>query len=274
MSGLVPRAWLEDAIEVARGAGRILRAGYGRPGAIDYKGGIDLVTEFDRRSEAYVRAELARRFPDHAWLGEETGASDARTSEPVPEFRWVVDPLDGTTNFAHAYPFFAVSIALEVQGRRALGVVYDPLRDECFSALSGAGAWLNGVPIAVSRESRIERALAATGFAYDVHEKPEETLRFFAPFLSRVQGIRRDGSAALNLAYLACGRFDLFWEVKLHPWDVAAAALLVEEAGGRVSDFAGGPMPADGFEVAGSNGVLHGELLAILKPITRLERPS
>jgi myo-inositol-1(or 4)-monophosphatase len=274
MSGLVPKAWLEDAIAIARGAGRILRAGYGRPGAIDYKGGIDLVTEFDRRSEAYVRGELARRFPGHAWLGEESGASAAAVGGPVPEFRWVGDPLDGTTNFAHAYPFFAVAIALEVRGQRALGVVYDPLRDECFSALSGKGAWLNGVKIAVSPESRMERALAATGFAYDVHEKPEETLRFFAPFLSRVQGIRRDGSAALNLAYVACGRFDLFWEVKLHPWDVAAAALLVEEAGGRISDFAGGPMPQDGFEVAGSNGVLHAELLSILAPIPRLIRPA
>ncbi|MEP7028886.1 MAG: inositol monophosphatase family protein [Candidatus Eisenbacteria bacterium] len=269
---LVPPDWLAQAITVARGAGAILREGYGRPGTIDYKGGIDLVTEFDRRSEAYVRAELARRFPGHAWLGEETGASVAPAG-PVPEFRWVVDPLDGTTNFAHAYPFFAVSIALEFLGERALGVVYDPLREECFSALRGAGAWLNGVPIAVSREARMERTLAATGFAYDVHEKPEETLRFFAPFLSRVQGVRRDGSAALNLAYLACGRFDLFWEVKLHAWDVAAAALLVEEAGGTVTDFAGGPMPPDGFEVAGSNGVLHAELLAILREIPRLHRP-
>ena len=116
------------------------------------------------------------------------------------------------------------------------------------------------------------RALAATGFAYDVHDKPEETLRFFGPFLSQVQGIRRDGSAALNLCYLACGRFDVFWEVKLHPWDVAAGALIVEEAGGRVTDFAGGPMPADGFEVAGSNGVLHGDMLRILQSIARLER--
>ncbi len=270
MSGLVPTQWLEDAIDVARGAGRILRAGYGRPGAIDYKGGIDLVTEFDRLSEAFVRAELARRFPGHAWLGEESGAS--LPAEQVPEFRWVVDPLDGTTNFAHAYPFFAVSIALEVRGERALGVVYDPLRDECFSALRGAGARLNGVPIAVSRETRMERALAATGFAYDVHEKPEETLRFFEPFLSRVQGIRRDGSAALNLAYLACGRFDLFWEVKLHAWDVASGALLVEEAGGRVTDFVGGAMPADGFEVAASNAELHPQLLAILGGIKRLDR--
>lgn len=270
MSDLVPAHWLEEAIDVARGAGRILRAGYGRPGAIDYKGGIDLVTEFDRRSEAFVREELARRFPGHAFLGEESGGSSEAAQ--VPEFRWVIDPLDGTTNFAHAYPFFAVSIALEVAGERALGVVYDPLRDECFSAARGAGARLNGAPIVVSRETRMERALAATGFAYDVHELPEETLRFFAPFLSRVQGIRRDGSAALNLAYLACGRFDLFWEVKLHAWDVAAGALLVEEAGGRVTDFVGGAMPADGFEVAGSNGKLHPELLAILGEIKRLER--
>jgi len=267
---LVPHDWLEQAIAVARGAGGILREGYGKPGTIDYKGGIDLVTEFDRRSEAYVRAELARRFPGHAWLGEESGASVFEG--PAPEFRWVVDPLDGTTNFAHSYPFFAVSIALEFAGERALGVVFDPLRDECFAALRGAGAWLNGVPIAVSRVNDLTRALAATGFAYDVHEKPEETLRFFSPFLSRVQGIRRDGSAALNLAYLACGRFDLFWEVKLHAWDVAAAALLVEEAGGIVTDFAGGPMPADGFEVAGSNGPLHAELLAVLKEIPRLVR--
>ena len=270
MTGLVPPAWLEAAIDIARGAGGILREGYGRPGAIDYKGGIDLVTEFDRRSEAHVRRELARRFPGHAWLGEESGASAGPAA--TPEFRWVVDPLDGTTNFAHGYPFFAVSIALEVLGQRALGVVFDPMRDECFSALRGAGAWLNGMPIAVSREARLDRALAATGFPYDVQERPEETLRFFAPFLPRVQGIRRDGSAALNLAYLACGRFDLFWEIKLHPWDIAAAALLVEEAGGQVSDFAGGALPADGFEVAGSNGVLHAELLAILKDIPRLER--
>ena len=153
-------------------------------------------------------------------------------------------------------------------------MIYDPLRDECFAARRGTGATLNGVPIAVTREGRLENTLAATGFPYDVHERPEETLRFFAPFLSRVQGVRRDGSAALNLAYVACGRFDLFWEVKLHPWDVAAAALLVEEAGGRVTDFAGGPMPSDGFEVAASNGALHDALLGVLAPLPRLTRPA
>ena len=264
----VPREWLDDAIGIARAAGRILREGYGRPVAVDYKGGIDLVTEFDRRSERFIKDELARRFPGHGWLGEETGGAAADG-----QYRWVVDPLDGTTNFAHAYPFFCVSIALEVEGTRALGVVHDPLRDECFAARKGSGAFLNGAPIAVSRVDALARALAATGFAYDVHEKPEETLRFFGPLLSKVQGIRRDGSAALNLAYLACGRFDVFWEVKLHAWDVAAGALLVEEAGGRVTDFAGGAMPADGFEVAGSNGKLHADLLGVLAEISRLQRP-
>ncbi|MGH7726064.1 MAG: inositol monophosphatase family protein [Candidatus Eiseniibacteriota bacterium] len=281
IEGAPLEAWHEDAIAIARAAGQILREGYGRPGAIDYKGGIDLVTAYDRRSEAFLVGELTRRFPGHAILGEEGGAAGsaaggvrgaAGAASPAPPFRWVLDPLDGTTNFAHNYPFFAVSLALEVDGVRTLGVVYDPLRDECFAARRGHGATLNGIPIRVTAESRFERALAATGFAYDVHEKPEETLRFFAPFLSRVQGIRRDGSAALNLAYLACGRFDLFWEVKLHPWDIAAAVLIVEEAGGRVTDFAGGPVPWDGFEVAGSNGALHAELIGILQKIPRLVR--
>jgi myo-inositol-1(or 4)-monophosphatase len=235
----LPAHWLADGLRSrARGRPHPARGLTASPGAIDYKGGIDLVTEFDRRSERFVKDELARRFPGHGWLGEETGGASAGE-----EFRWVVDPLDGTTNFAHAYPFFCVSIALEQAGERVLGVVYDPLRDECFSAVKGEGAALNGVPIRVSRVDTLARALAATGFAYDVHEKPEETLRFFGPLLSKVQGIRRDGSAALNLAYLACGRFDVFWEVKLHAWDVAAGALLVEESGGTITDFAGGPMP-------------------------------
>jgi len=268
----VNAAWLDDAIDVARRAGAILRRNFGHPGRVDYKGGIDLVTDTDRKSEALVRAELSRRFPDHAWLGEESGAAGAGGT--VPEFRWVVDPLDGTTNFAHGYPFFAVSIALEVHGQRALGVVYDPMRDECFAAARGQGARLNGVPIAVSSVDRLDRALGATGFPYDVHERPGDTLALFAPFLSRLQGVRRDGSAALNLAYVACGRFDLFWESKLHAWDVAAAALIVEEAGGRISDFAGGNMPGDAFEVAASNGALHPALLEVLAGIPRLARPT
>jgi myo-inositol-1(or 4)-monophosphatase len=270
-AGTAPADWLDDACAIARAAGEILRAGYARPMRIAYKGDIDLVTDTDQASEAAIVQALQARFPDHAILAEEGGAA---AGAAAPEWRWVIDPLDGTTNFAHRYPFFAVSIALEHRGERALGVVYAPVRGECVAAGVGGGAPLNGAPIAVTAETRLERALAATGFPYDVHEKPEETLRFFAPFLPRVQGIRRDGSAALNLAYLACGRFDLFWETKLHAWDVAAAALLVTEAGGRVTDFAGGAMPADGFEVAASNGALHGALLELLRPIPRLTRPA
>jgi myo-inositol-1(or 4)-monophosphatase len=273
----VPAAWLDDAVAIGREAGAILREGFLRPIEVEFKGGIDLVTDTDKKSEAAIVAAIRRLFPEHAILAEEggeEGAGAGGAGVDTPEWRWVIDPLDGTTNFAHRYPFFCVSIALERAGERALGVVYDPLRDECFAARRGGGASLNGAPIAVTREGRLERALAATGFAYDVHDRPEETLRFFAPFLSRVQGVRRDGSAALNLAYVACGRFDLFWEVKLHAWDVAAGALLVEEAGGRVTDFSGGAMPNDGLEVAASNGALHAALLAVLEPIPRLSRSA
>jgi len=260
---------MRTAERAAREAGALLREMLGTHISIRSKGvRSNLVTEADTQSEALIRKLIAQEFPDDALLGEEGGAKAGSGTG-----RWIVDPLDGTTNFAHGYPFFAVSIALETRGERTLGVVYDPLRDECFAAARGRGAWLNGVPIRVSRVETLARALAATGFPYDVHERPEDTLAVFAPFLSRVQGIRRDGSAALNLAYVACGRFDVFWESKLHAWDVAAAALLVEEAGGRVTDFAGGPMPVDAFEVAASNTVLHAELLSVLAGIQRLARP-
>jgi myo-inositol-1(or 4)-monophosphatase len=262
----VPAGWLDDAIGIARGAGAILRDGYGRGGAIELKGAIDLVTAYDRASEAHILAALARRFPGHAVLAEESG-STAGTAGAGPAHRWIVDPLDGTTNFAHGLPFFCVSIALEVEGRRALGVLYDPMRDECFAARAGAGATLNGAPIAVSTTATLEHALGGTGFPYDVMEAPEETLRWFAPMLPRLRGVRRLGSAALDLAYVACGRLDLFWEVKLHAWDVAAGLLVVEEAGGTVSDFAGGPVAADPVETAASNGRLHADLLVALAAV-------
>lgn len=247
-------------MDIARGAGAILAEGFGRAAAIEMKGAIDLVTEFDRASEAHVLAELGRRFPGHAVLAEESGGAAARGAP----FRWIVDPLDGTTNFAHGLPFFCVSIGLEVDGERALGVIHDPLRDECFAARRGGGATLNGAPIRVTGADALSRALAATGFPYDVHERPEETLRWFAPLLPRLRGVRRLGSAALDLAYVAGGRLDLFWEAKLHAWDVAAGILLVEEAGGRVTDFAGAPVAPDPASIAASNGRLHDELLAAL----------
>jgi myo-inositol-1(or 4)-monophosphatase len=267
----VPAAWLDAAIAIARGAGAVLRDGYGRPSRVELKGAIDLVTEHDRASEDYIVGEIARRFPGHAVLAEESGGTGATPADPPP-YRWIIDPLDGTTNFAHGLPFFCVSLALEAAGVRTLGVLHDPLRDECFAARLGGGATLNGAPIRVSPERSLADALGCTGFPYDVREKPEETLRFFAPLLPRMRGVRRLGSAALDLAYVACGRLDLFWEVKLHPWDVAAGILVVEEAGGRVTDFAGGPVEPDPIEIAASNGALHDALLAELSKVERLAR--
>ncbi len=271
-AAVVPEAWLEAAVAIARGAGAILAAGFGRPARIELKGTIDLVTEHDRASEAWILGELARRFPGHAVLAEEAGGTAANPGTPPP-FRWIVDPLDGTTNFAHGLPFFCVSIALEVDGMRALGVLYDPLRDECFAARKGGGATLNGAPIQVSAATSLATALGGTGFPYDVMEKPEETLRYFAPLLPTMRGVRRLGSAALDLGYVACGRLDLFWEVKLHPWDVAAGILIVEEAGGRVTDFAGGPVAPEPREIAATNGALHDAFLLELAKIERLGPP-
>ncbi len=261
MSGPEPRALEAAAAEMARAAGAILRDGYGRAHRPERKGAIDLVTEYDRRSEAVVLAELARRFPSHAVLSEEAGARAGDT-----RVRWIVDPLDGTTNFAHNYPFFGVSIAAEVDGALAAGAVYDPVRDEMFAAAAGHGATLDGAPLRVSAVTRVVDALLVTGFPYDVREDPERYLRPFRAFLLTAQGIRRDGSAALNLCYTACGRFDGFWERGLAAWDAAAGVLIVREAGGRVTRFDGAPVELDGREFLATNGVLHDEMMAILEP--------
>jgi myo-inositol-1(or 4)-monophosphatase len=253
-----PRALCDAAVEIARGAGAILGSGYGTIHAPERKGRIDLVTEFDRRSEAYVLAEIARRFPGHAVLAEESGAHAGSG------VRWIVDPLDGTTNFAHNYPFFCVSIAVEIDGDLVAGAIFDPVRGEMFAAASGRGATRDGVPIGVSAIDRVEDALVVTGFPYDVREHPERSVPLFQAFLQRAQGVRRDGSAALNLAYLACGRFDGFWEGHLAPWDVAAGTLLVREAGGTVTRYDGAPFDIAGREILASNGRLHGEMRGIL----------
>lgn len=271
------QAWAAVAEELARGAGRVLLEHFGRPLEIGYKGEQDLVTPADRASEAYVVEEIHRRFPDHALLAEE-GTEEARPGR----YRWLVDPLDGTTNFAHGYPFFAVSVALEEAepgreahaGRRGpivAGSIFDPLREECWTAARGRGAFLDGRPARVSGIDRLERALLATGFPYDLKQRPQESLRYFEAFLPRSQAVRRDGSAALNLCYLACGRFDAFWEIKLHAWDTAAGSLIVEEAGGRVTDFAGKPFDPFGAECAASNGLLHAEVLSVLQGFPRPE---
>ena len=265
----------DAAVALAREAGAVLREGYGRAHRPERKGRIDLVTEYDRRSERLLLEAIARRFPGHAVLAEESGAhagdgvsagsaaagGETRSPRAV---RWIIDPLDGTTNFAHNYPFFAVSIAAEVGGALAAAAVFDPVRDEMFAAAAGAGASLNGAPIRVSDVARVEDALLVTGFPYDVREHPERILPAFHAFLVRAQGIRRDGSAALNLCYLAAGRFDGFWEPDLSPWDLAAGVLVVREAGGTVTDYRGGAFRLEGREVLASNGGLHEEMKGIL----------
>jgi myo-inositol-1(or 4)-monophosphatase len=254
-----PASLRDASIELAREAGVVLREGYGRLHHPEHKGRIDLVTEYDRRSERVLIEGIRRRFPDHAVLAEESGehVSNSRV-------RWVVDPLDGTTNFAHNYPFFCVSVGVEVDGTLAAAAVFDPVREELFAAASGAGATLNGISIRVSDIERLEDGLLVTGFPYDVREHPERSLPSFQAFLMRAQGIRRDGSAALNLCYLATGRFDGFWEGHLSAWDMAAGVLIVREAGGRVTNYAGGAFALEGRQILASNGRLHPEMISVL----------
>ena len=257
-------AFLETAVAAARDAGALLRERFGRPHDVRFKGAVDLVTEADKGAEALIADRLRAAFPDHRLLGEEgaRGAED-RDQEAASPYGWLVDPLDGTTNYAHGLPHFAVSIALEHAGLPLVGVVYDPIRDELFVAQRGKGATCNGLPIRVSTNDQLVRALLATGFSYDLTQRGAQVAAWRA-FLTQVQAIRQTGSAALNLCYVAAGRLDGYWERPLFPWDMAAGALIVAEAGGRVSDFADGPFRPYGAEVVATNGLLHHALLAIL----------
>jgi myo-inositol-1(or 4)-monophosphatase len=251
---------LELAVALAREMGELQRARFHEPRTIETKSSpIDLVTDVDRACEALLQERLAHARPDDGILSEESASRTSRSG-----VRWVVDPLDGTTNYAHGFPHFAVSIGVEVEGARTCGVIFDPLRDELWSAERGGGAFLNGRRIRVSATRELGRALLGTGFAYDVHGSADTSLEYFARFIRRARAVRRAGSAALDLAYVACGRFDGFWELQLHPWDVAAGLLLVEEAGGRTSDLDGGPAPASGARTVASNGLVHDQLLAVL----------
>jgi myo-inositol-1(or 4)-monophosphatase len=256
--------FLPVAVEAAREAGAFLRGRFGRPHDVRFKGTVDLVTEADKGAEALIAARLRAAFPDHRLLGEEGARGAANDSDaPAVPYGWLVDPLDGTTNYAHGLPHFAVSIALEHAGAPLVGVVYDPIRDELFAAARGQGATRNGEAIRVSTTDRLVRALLATGFSYDLAERDLQAAAWRV-FLPRVQAIRQTGSAALNLCYVAAGRLDGYWERPIQPWDVAAGGLIVAEAGGRVSDFADGPFRPYGAEVVASNGPLHTELLAVL----------
>lgn len=267
----------DAACEFARAAGGILLEGYGRVHAPEKKGRIDLVTEFDRRSEALLLSRIRERFPAHAILAEESGVHAGAPAGPnaapdraggagprAPETRWICDPLDGTTNFAHNYPFFCVSVGVEIAGTLAAGAVYDPVRDELFAAAAGAGATLNGRRIRVSAIAQVEDALLVTGFPYDVREHPERHLPLFQEFLLRAQGVRRDGSAALNLCYVAMGRFDGMWEGNLSPWDIAAGSLIIREAGGVISGYSGEPLRLDGRRIATANLALHARMLEVV----------
>jgi len=251
------------ARELAARAGRIQRTRYETGLRIESKSAsIDLVTEVDRACEALIVEGIRGAFPRDAIEAEEGGVG----APGDPEFRWVVDPLDGTTNFAHGFPRFCVSIGIERGGRRAIGVVLDPLLDERFEAVKGCGAWLRERRLAVSREHALGRALFATGFPYDVHTNADDNLEAFGRVVKAARGIRRDGSAALDLCYVAAGRVDGYWERRLHAWDVAAGLLIVEEAGGRVSDASGGPVDRSGRDVVATNGRLHDALLERIRP--------
>jgi myo-inositol-1(or 4)-monophosphatase len=251
------------AVELARRAGDIQRERYETDISIETKSAsIDLVTEVDRECEALIVAGIESARPADAILAEEGGGEDSGASG----WRWVIDPLDGTTNYAHGFPRFCVSIGIERDGQCEIGVVYDPLLDELFHAVRGARAWLGERALDVSREPELGQALVATGFAYDVHKSHEDNLTSFAHMLKAARGIRRDGSAALDLCYVAAGRLDAYWEFKLHAWDVCAGNLIVQEAGGRVSNVKGGPPPASGVVVVATNGLLHDAVLEQLAP--------
>ena len=262
--------WVPKASAIAREAGARLREFFAHGVETEYKGDVDIVTVADRTAEKLIREKLAEAFPDHGVYGEE-GTRDRMEGE----YRWYVDPLDGTTNFAHGFPQFCVSLGLEQRpadlqhgqdGTLVAGVIYDPMRDELFIAERGHGSWLNGKPIHVSKTPDLAESLVATGFpSKKRHTSPN--IHFYHEFTLRSHGVRRAGSAALDLAYVAAGRLEAFWEFNLNPWDTAAGILLVEEAGGRVTDFAGGHFQLNSNEILASNGLIHYELVGLFKDL-------
>ncbi|MBN1585962.1 MAG: inositol monophosphatase [Candidatus Omnitrophica bacterium] len=257
---------LKLAVEAAHAAGLVLRKNYGRVQQIDYKDAtgheINPVTEIDRLAEETVLQVLRAHRPKDDILSEEQDLKRTGSSH-----LWILDPLDGTVNYAHAYPRFCVSLALLLEGKRSVGVIYDPMMEELFTAARGEGAQLNGQTIHVSPIQELKRSLVCSGFAYDRRERAAFYLSFFKAFIERTHGVRRDGSAALNLAYTAAGRFEGFWEFGLSPWDIAAGCLLVEEAGGRITNMAGGPCELDGKEILASNGLIHEPMISVISEV-------
>jgi len=272
--------------QAALAAGAVMRLNYQKPHNITLKGTIDPVTETDYQCQEIIMAMIRQAFPDHGFLAEERVGEGAGESAPPaasagphpglawdaeapPVCRWIIDPLDGTVNFAHGYPAFCVSIALEADGVLDYGVVYDPLRDELFEGSRGGGATLNGRPIRVSGTGRMDRALIATGFPYDIRERVPETMGRLGRMLAVCQGVRRGGSAALDLSYVACGRLDGFYEENLKPWDTAAGLVILPEAGGRITTFEGGDYDLYAPDIAASNGILHQNIVNIVRTVER-----
>ena len=255
---------LEIAAKAALGAGKILKESYGKPHQIRHKGDIDLVTEADISSENAILAILNKAGLHAEILAEESQSIyNEIPSGPV----WIIDPLDGTTNFAHGFPWFGISIAYAEKDRSQAGVIYCPMQDELFCGCLGSGAWLNGKPIKVSSIPVLDKSLLATGFPYDVRKRPTKVMAALEAVLIRVQGVRRAGAAALDLAYVACGRLDGFWEIKLKPWDTAAGQLLLEEAGGKISDFRGSSYSPFIPEILATNSLIHEELLSVIRDV-------
>ncbi len=257
---------LAIVIGIAHEAGALIRSNFGSTNRVTFKGAVNPVTATDTAAEEIIRSRLRTAFPDHRILGEESGEEGQSTEVSdgsVP--KWFVDPLDGTNNFAHDFPHFSVSIGLRSGGVTQVGVVYDPMRDNTFAAYRGGGTTLDGVAVQVSHVETLSGAFLATGFPYTRRTAADNNTRMLDYFLRRSQGVRRAGSAALDMAYVACGRFDGYWEPQLSPWDITAGLLLVEEAGGRTSDFGGGRARLfSGDEVLVSNGLIHDEMLAVL----------
>ena len=257
-------ALLEAAVAASQEAGALLLKYAGAGFHIEYKNPINLVTDADRAAEQCVIDHIKAHFPTHRFLAEERG----RLEEAQSPYLWIIDPLDGTTNFAHGYPAYCVSIGLEYEGRCVLGAIFDPSRNELFTAIEHRGAQLNGRAIHVSNTATLDGSLLVTGFAYDIRETPRNNLDHFVKFALKAQGLRRTGSAALDLCYVAAGRFDGFWEVRLNPWDMAAGAVIAREAGGRLTDFSGQDLSIYGQELVASNGQIHEAMLAVLNQET------
>lgn len=251
---------IQELENLAGAAGEILRRGYGKSHRIRYKSAIDLVTEIDRESEDYLLSEILKHYPDHQVMAEESGIREGEAC-----CRWYIDPLDGTVNYTHDIPIFAVAIAYAEGNDLRLGVVYDPMREECFSAEKGKGAYLNGKRIQVSEAAELSNALLATGFPYDIQTNEQNNLDHYVRFSKISQGVRRLGSAALDLCYVACGRFDGYWEVRLNAWDIAAGGLIAAEAGAVVTDIQGkGEYLRSPYSIVAANRAIHAEMMEVL----------